>query len=208
MESGFVFDGWYLDPDFSISWDFGTDVVITATKLYAKWSVYETVTVTFHANDGTGTTTTQTITAGTETALDPNTFAREGYTFVNWNTESDGSGTSYADKAAVTLTDDIDLYAQWDTLAVKISFNANGGTGSMPDQNTFTMTPTELRANGFTREGYTFAYWSTTAAGTGYTYADKATVILTGDITLYAIWSVTPVAVYTVTFDSDEGSYV
>jgi len=40
-------------------------------------------------------------------------FMREGYIFIGWNTEKDGSGDDYAPGAVITLTESIDLYAQW-----------------------------------------------------------------------------------------------
>ncbi len=40
-------------------------------------------------------------------------FVRDGYTFSNWNTTSDGAGTTYAAGSNVTITDDLILYAQW-----------------------------------------------------------------------------------------------
>ena len=52
---------------------------------------------------------------GTEQLSIPsNTFTREGYNFTGWNTKADGTGTSYAVGAEVTLTSDITLYAQWE----------------------------------------------------------------------------------------------
>ena len=50
--------------------------------------------------------------------LNVNTYSREGYDFVGWNTKSDGSGTAYSDGAEIeNLTDETDgvvvLYAQW-----------------------------------------------------------------------------------------------
>ena len=45
-----------------------------------------------------------------------NSFTRAGYSFAGWNTMEDGSGTSYADGASVTLPYDEQfiLYAQWE----------------------------------------------------------------------------------------------
>lgn len=40
---------------------------------------------------------------------------KSGYTFVEWNTESDGSGTSYDYDEKITITKDLKLYAQWET---------------------------------------------------------------------------------------------
>ena len=77
------------------------------------------LTVTFEAN-GTeeypveGTMEPQTVLEKTDTALNANTFTREGYNFTGWNTEADGTGTSYADGATVNLTENTTLYAQWE----------------------------------------------------------------------------------------------
>ena len=72
-------------------------------------------TVVFHANTGTGTMENQTIQLGVPTALNENTFTKDGCSFKEWNTEEDGSGTSYLDEAQITMAseDTIDLYAQW-----------------------------------------------------------------------------------------------
>lgn len=77
------------------------------------------LTVTFEANGSAeypveGTMPSQTVTAKKDTALNANTFTREGYNFAGWNTKADGTGISYADKATVTLTDNTTLYAQWE----------------------------------------------------------------------------------------------
>ena len=77
------------------------------------------LTVTFEANGSEeypveGTMEPQTVTAKTDTALNKNTFTREGYNFLNWNTAADSTGDSYADGATVNLTEGTTLYAQWE----------------------------------------------------------------------------------------------
>lgn len=77
------------------------------------------LTVTFEANGNAeypveGTMAPQTVTAKTDTVLTTNTFTRDGYNFTGWNTEADGTGTSYADGATVNLTENTTLYAQWE----------------------------------------------------------------------------------------------
>ena len=77
------------------------------------------LTVTFEANGSEeypveGTMPSQTVTAKKDTALNANTFTREGYNFLNWNTAADGTGDSYADGATVNLTENTTLYAQWE----------------------------------------------------------------------------------------------
>lgn len=55
----------------------------------------------------------QKVAPSTDTPLLSNPFTRQNYTFNGWNTAADGSGTSYADGAKITLTADTTLYAQW-----------------------------------------------------------------------------------------------
>ena len=77
------------------------------------------LTVTFEANGSAeypvkGTMAPQSVTAKKDTALNANTFTREGYNFLNWTTAADGTGDSYADGATVNLTENTTLYAQWE----------------------------------------------------------------------------------------------
>ena len=76
-------------------------------------------TVTFHANDGTETTTEQGIFGSA--SLNKNTFTRDGYRFDGWATSADSTTVAYKDEAEITLTGSIDLYAVW-TKVWQISF--------------------------------------------------------------------------------------
>ncbi len=68
--------------------------------------------ITFNANEGEGEMEPQLATTSSVT-LNENTFSRKDLIFSGWNTKKDGSGTAYADKASITLTGDLTLYAQW-----------------------------------------------------------------------------------------------
>jgi len=73
-----------------------------------------------------------------------------------------------------------------------ISFNANGGTGTMPAMNVTTMRDTVLDANNsqITHTGnWEFAGWNTKRDGSGTAYADGAHITPTESITLYAQWN-------------------
>ena len=77
------------------------------------------LTVTFEANGSEeypvkGTMADQTVLEKTDTALNANSFTREGYNFKGWNTAADGTGDSYADGVTVNLTENTTLYAQWE----------------------------------------------------------------------------------------------
>ncbi|MBQ8823127.1 MAG: InlB B-repeat-containing protein [Lachnospiraceae bacterium] len=69
----------------------------------------------------------------TDTHLRKNTYYAEGYVFTGWNTEIDGSGTSYADEEAINLCPDEDgkryiLFAQWERKSSTLVIDENGGT--------------------------------------------------------------------------------
>ena len=84
-------------------------------------------TVTFNANGGSGEMEAQSVAAEKPTALTKNAYTNGSNTFKGWNTEADGSGTSYKDGEEITLTDDITLYAQW---AKKSSGGGGGGSST------------------------------------------------------------------------------
>lgn len=75
-----------------------------------------------------------------------------------------------------------------DTLACTITFDANGGQGTMEVQRVNKGQKFGLIGNEFTREGYTFKGWSEKAEGDEATYEDRGTVTFNKDVTLYAKW--------------------
>ena len=77
-------------------------------------------TITFNANDGSGTVPSAISTyVGVANTIPSNSLTRPGYTFNGWNTASDGSGTAYATGSTITPSGDVTLYAQWKTTYVK-----------------------------------------------------------------------------------------
>lgn len=73
--------------------------------------------VVFEANGGSGEMASLTLLPGFPTHMPQNAFTRSGYKFIGWNTEKDGSGTSYANAEFVTDISTpgstLTLYAQW-----------------------------------------------------------------------------------------------
>ena len=70
-----------------------------------------------------------------------------------------------------------------------VTFNPNGGTGTMQPQ-TFTEGESQaLNRNTFTYDGYTFTGWNTVQDGSGISYPDGQTITATMDMTLYAQWT-------------------
>ena len=124
------------------------------------------------------------------TALTSNAFTRAGEIFVAWNTAADGSGVTYADTATYPFNASVTLYAQWADISSKVvTFNANGGSGSMAPQ--VATQPANLTPNAFSRSGYTFASWNTAADGSGITFVNGSLFPFSSNVTLYAQWSIT-----------------
>ena len=99
------------------------------------------------------------------------------------------NGTYYlSEKFTVNYTAPVTTYT--------VSFNANGGTGTMADVTDISGEYT-LPANGFTApDGKQFKGWSTSADGT---VISGTTIVVTANTTLYAIWEDIPVTEYNIT---------
>ena len=104
------------------------------------------------------------------------------YTFTGWRPE------------VGVAEEDVTYTAQYEPIArvfYTITFNANGGEGSMEPQRFEVGVDTTLNPNAFTREHYKFIGWNTAADGSGATYDDGGAILeLTGDMALYAHWQI------------------
>jgi len=70
-------------------------------NLYAIWTQNSIYTVEYNANGGTGSIEPQLFEYGVSQKLKKNTFKKEDYVFLHWNTKADGTGTSYEDEEEV-----------------------------------------------------------------------------------------------------------
>ena len=160
------------------------------------------VKLIYDANGGAGTIDSTTGAAGESVTVAENVFTRNNYTFTGWNTQADGKGIAYKAGDSFTLTDkDTVLYAQWSENApaqVNVSYDANGGTGTMESITGDVGSEIVIGQNGFARSGYTFTGWNTQADGKGTAYKPGDSFTLTDeDTVLYAQWS----KLVTVSFD-------
>jgi uncharacterized repeat protein (TIGR02543 family) len=118
VRSGYSFAGWNTAADGNgTTYTAGASITITENvTLYAKWT--ETpYSITYDGNkntDGNAPVDNVRYSSGqSATVLGKGTLARTGYSFVNWNTTSDGSGTPYNTGASLSITGNQTLYAQW-----------------------------------------------------------------------------------------------
>lgn len=103
---------------------------------------------------------------------------------------------------------DITLYANWKPNTCKVNYNANGGSGSISPSTLVYDTESNLRANTFTRTGYTLVQGKEWIDANGNTYESgqvvkNLTTANNAEITLYANW--VP-CVYQITTDKQNGT--
>ena len=138
-----------------VSWNITPSVSITNSKTFLMPANHVTIGVTFAANtykvkfyknadDATGSMSDQSFTYDEALkALTANAFTRTGYNFSGWNTNADGTGTTYTDgKSVQNLTAEnegtVTLYAQWTAKTYPVTLQhstiegyGSGGTSSV-----------------------------------------------------------------------------
>jgi uncharacterized repeat protein (TIGR02543 family) len=127
----YAFDGWATSPEGPKVYSNGQSVTNLASTqgaivtLYAKW-VDSFFTVSFNINGGSGSTPgSLRVGNGSNTVLpDGAGFSRAGYTLTGWNTNSSGTGNSFAPGSNYTPSGNITLYAQWAPNTITISIDS------------------------------------------------------------------------------------
>ena len=149
--------------------------------------------VEYNPNGGTGAMVDENLYfPGDQATVKTNEFTRTGYTFDRWNTEADGTGTSYnpnGNNNKVTIERaNVTLYAQWtaNTHTVTYTDGENGTVFSnvekigtygedIPKYNNENTDPT--------REDYKFKGWTSSVSG-----ITPASVMPDQDVTFTATW--------------------
>ena len=193
--------------------------------LYATWtpdgssgsSTANKVTIKYNANGGTGSMANQTCTYGEKCTIKENTFKRSGYKFTKWRTTSSTSvsgynwtgwsGTwSFSNGKYGIKNNELVLYATWESTGSSttndkytIKYNANGGSGSMPNQTCTSGSKCTIKTCSYSRKDYTFTGWTTNKDGKddGYkwtswsgtwSFTNGQKGISNKTLTLYAMW--------------------
>lgn len=183
----------------------------TYTVTFSKGSNVSAISSTSSSCTTTGSSLTCTI--GTY----PTITAATGYSASTWydstakkdtGIASGGSGSGYAIGQNTTMT------AQAKANTYTISYNANGGSGTMASTTATYGSTTTIYANTFTKTGYSFAGWTTNSDGSddGYGWTNWSGIwkyvngqygISGGKLVLYARWSANT---YTIKYDANGGT--
>ena len=213
--TGYTFANWSTNLDGTgTTYTEGQSVTnLTATNnaivnLYAQWTA-NTYTLRLHHNDGSNDYTDMAMTY--DVAANLQTITRTGYTFANWSTNPDGTGTTYTEGQSVSNLTDVngaivDLYAQWTANTYTLRLHHNDGSNDYTDMAMTYDVATNLQT--ITRTGYTFANWSTNPDGSGTTYTEGQSVsnltnVNGAIVDLYAQWTANT---YTVTLDNQSAT--
>ena len=201
---GYTFAGWKDAAGIDFAAAAIYTVAATNVVLTAQWSA-TSQSVTYAANGATGTVPTQAnvATAATFSAAAGSTLTKSGSTFTGWK---DAGGVDYVAGSTFTMgLINVTLTAQWliSTFAYAISYEANGGTGTMAGQ-TGLATSVTLSTNTFTRTGYTFAGWKDDAS-VAYTNAQIVPLTATTSLAMHAQWTQN-LFPYAISFDSNGGT--
>lgn len=172
---------------------------ITPTSSMDLWAIWAplTYTITYDYNDSTRDPFSVQGPYDSTITL-PSAPTRTGYTFVEWNTASDGSGTGYAAGVSYTIHGNETLYAIWSINSYTITYNIDGTEDSYTVHYGTVMTlPIP------TKPHHRIDGWNTKADGSGIMYEAGSDFTVVEDITLYAIWIFYD---YLITFYHNDGT--
>ena len=174
------------------------------SNIAKRITTYITFDVNYEANGGEGQMKTGSYTAGTELALPTAGFtAPVGFRFHSWNSEPDGTGSSYnAGETIIIQTDALTLYAIWvDKDALSINYY---NTKGVPHNNPISFLESKsVQIAPLSIDYYTFDGWYTNSSYTGNPTTGWTPGTYSTDVSLWAKW--TPIT-YTVSYDYDGGS--
>ena len=205
---GQEFKAWEIG---GVEYNAGDDyVVLGNTEIKALWKdstvIPTTFTITFNANGGTGSMEPVTVEEGSRYVLPACGFtAPDGQEFKAWEI----GGVEYNAGDDYVVLGNTEIKALWKDSAVipttfTITFNANGGTGSMEPVTVEEGSRYPLPACGFIPPvNMQFSGWALSAGGS--VIADGA-IMVTSNITLYAIWEPVPVNEFVIFFDGNGGT--
>jgi uncharacterized repeat protein (TIGR02543 family) len=170
-------------------------------------------TVTYNGNSPTSGSVpaSTTGTGGQTVSSNSGNLLKTNFYLAGWNTAADGSGATYLPGSTIIPVANTTLYAVWvsgsqPTYTLTYDGNTSDG-GTAPSSTTgYGSYATSGNTGTLTKSGYTFGGWNTAANGSGTTYQAADLINLTGNVTLYAVWSNSAPASYSLTYNPNNSS--
>ena len=178
----------YEDRESVLNLPTTTELYTTTITLYAIWA--DKCTLYYNSGDCEGTAPFEVTNIVPGTLVKVSDKGELTGEFVGWSTSilEPYSGKFYYPGDDILITSDTTLYAVVENYT--ITFDANGGRGSMSVQSMSTKVAMPINSNHFNKDGNLFYKWNTLANGSGTYYEDGESVRLTSNLTLYAIWGI------------------
>lgn len=104
----------------------------------------------------------QSVEANTSTVIPSQVPKRDGYRFIEWNTQADGMGKLYQPGNTIQLTQNTTLYAQWEKIEsisiqpanVTIYMGGDGYEGTVDKAGNLVTDSEQIKENGFPEPGF------------------------------------------------------
>ena len=204
--TGYTYDGWSTNAagstkDYNLGGSYTTNAEQT---FYPHW-VATTYTITYDLDGGGVASPNPTSYTVESAAITLNNPTKTGYTFAGWTGTGLDAATTTVTIAAGS-TGNRSYTATWTANTYSVRFNKNdeGATGTMSNEAFTYDVAKALTANAFTKTGYNFDGWATSAGG-DVVYTDGQSVSNLSStqgavVDLYAKWSA---ATYTVTLNQN-----
>lgn len=179
-----IYDGWYLDENLKKPFD--PSVVLTGdVTLYTKWTKVHEVKYIVSDSESYSVPVYVGKSVSEPTAVVSDIYTSDLYDFDGWY--KDEACTSPVDFTA-SIYADVTYYAKWTEKEYTLSFDSNGGTGTMDAITVTSVTGVSIPANSFIKEGCVFLGWSTDPNATEAMYDNEAVLTLSSDTKVYAVW--------------------
>ncbi len=222
---GYTFLAWYTQDDE------GSYVLMEGDVIWPEMDLIFTAiwgrnyNVVYDANEGDGDMDSEDMVEMLPYVVPLSDFTRDGYTFVGWNTEDDGSGMAYIPGDTVyypydedsNFLDTLTLYAQWQWDGdLELVFDSNGGDdGEIEISDTIV----NIFNSGYrfpqcpyVYEDYHFVGWNTEYDGSGMSFmpgdfirpiVDEDGEYIVDFVYIYAMWEEN--ATLTISFETNVG---
>ena len=132
--------------------------------------------------------------ASAKVASNSGELVKEGYTFDEWNTKSDGGGAGYKGGSSIEINGkNITLYAQWSINQYSVTYDGNGNDSGVPPEkvsvNYHDSVTVAGNSGNLEKKGYVFNGWDTEKEGSDSPYENGMKFRMgASDMTLYAQW--------------------